>query len=263
MNPAPVGYQCPDCVTRARREFSRGPAARARRARQVGGASVTQILIIANIAMFAVEVIVGGAQMLGMNPSSEVLYKLGALYPPAVAHGEYWRLFSSMFLHAGILHIALNMYALYLFGPVVEDALGRAKFTLIYFVSGFVAAATSYAFGPTIELGVGASGAIVGVFGAFVAYNWRRRHSPLAQANLRLAATLILLNAILNVSMSSLDWHAHLGGLIAGFAAGWVAEGVGSRQVRSYAIVGGFIALALVGLALVVWRTGQLAPLVH
>ena len=133
-----------------------------------------------------------------------------------------------MFLHAGLLHIAFNAYALWIFGSVVEQELGRVRFLLIYFVTGIVASAASYAFGPYYAVGVGASGAIFGIFGAFVTYNYRRRHLAIAAARLRGAVTLVVINMVLAFSIQGIDWRAHVGGFIAGLFAGFAAEGVGS-----------------------------------
>jgi membrane associated rhomboid family serine protease len=258
MNPAPVGYQCPECVAQARREFRGGPARRLRAAR---GVSATKILLVALLAVFILEVMTGGPGALLDGPKPVRLLDLGALYPPEIAHGQYWRLFTAMFLHAGLLHIAFNAYALWLFGNVVETEFGRTRFLLIFFVSGFLASVASYAFGPLLEVGVGASGAIFGVFGAFIAYNFRRRHLAMAAANLRTAITLIVLNAILAFSFASIDWRAHVGGLVSGVAAGYVAEGVGRAGQRTVARIAGFGALIALGVVLVLWRTAEIRAL--
>lgn len=255
MIPAPVGYQCPECVGRARREFRQGPA---RRIRTAAGISATKALLVAMLAGFIVEVLTGGPGALLDGPSGQRLFDLGALYPQAIALGQYWRLFTAMFLHAGLLHIAFNAYALWLFGQVVEGEFGRIRFLLIFFVTGFLASVTSYAFGPLLELGVGASGAIFGVFGAFIAYNYRRRHLAMAAANLRTAITLIVLNAFLAFTIPGIDWRAHAGGLVTGVVAGYVAEGFGPARQRTIVRIVGFAALIALGVAVVVWRTGQI-----
>ncbi len=259
MIPAPVGYQCPECVEKARREFRRGPGRPLR-----GGVSATKALLVAILAMFVVEVVTGGPGALSA-PSSRRLFELGALQPLAIADGQFWRLFTAMFLHAGILHIGFNAYALYLFGNMLESNLGRTRVILIFFVTGFVASAASYAFWPIESVGtgvgVGASGAIFGIFGAFIAYNYRRRHLTVEAANLRWAVTMLLLNAFLAFGFPSIDWRAHLGGLVAGIAAGTVAEGWGSATRRRLIQIGGFTALVAVGVALVVWRTTELRDL--
>jgi len=254
MIPAPIGYQCPECVGDARREFRRGPGLQVK----AGGLSATKVLLVALLAAFVVEVAVGGAGALLYGPSEQRLYDLGALFPPVVATGQYWRLLSAMFLHAGLLHIGFNAYALWLFGNVAEQMFGRARFLLIFFVTGLLASVTSYAFGPLRALGVGASGAIFGVFGAFIAYNYRRRHLAMAAANLRNAVMLIVLNAALAFAIQGIDWRAHLGGLVSGVVAGYVAEGFGSARQRAVVRIVGFGALIALGVALVIWRTGHI-----
>jgi membrane associated rhomboid family serine protease len=255
MIPAPVGHQCPECVGKARREFrlGAGPTARTR------SISVTHVLIAANLAMFAAEVVVGGPNSLFQGPSAKAIVDLGAMYPPAIAAGgQYWRLFTSMFLHFGIIHIGFNMYALWLFGRVVERDYGSLRYALIYLIGGFFAGAASYAFGPVISVGAGASGAVFAVFGAFVAYNFRRRHLALAAANLRTAIMLIVINAFLAFAISGIDWRAHVGGLVAGLAAGTIADQVGPARLRPVIQVVGFVIIALVGVLLVTTRTAQL-----
>ncbi len=263
MIPAPVGYQCPECVAQARKEFKQGPGRRSVTARRAArGLTVTKVILVAILAGFILEVAVGGGNSLMQGPSEQHLFDLGAIYPPAIAFGgQWWRLFTAMFLHAGLLHIAFNAYALYLFGTMMEEAFGRVSFLLIYFVTGFLASVASYTFGPVTGLAVGASGAIFGVFGAFIAYNYRRRHLAAAAANLRWAMTLILLNAFLAVGFQAIDWRAHVGGLVSGVAAGLVAEGWGPARQRTAIRVAGFAALIGLGVALLMWRTADLRSL--
>lgn len=256
MIQAPVGFQCPECVDQARREFKQGPGRAFR-----GGVSVTKAFLVAIAIPFAIEVVVGGPTAL-MDPTRLLLFDLGALQPVAVADGQFWRLFTAMFLHAGLLHIAFNAYALYLFGSMVESSFGRVQMVLIYFVAGFLASVTSYAFGGIGVVGVGASGAIFGIFGAFISYNYRRRHLALASANLRWASTLILLNLFLAFGFGGrIDWRAHLGGLVAGILTGFVAEGWGTPSQRRLIRVGGYIALVAAGIALAMWRTAEIRQL--
>ena len=253
MVQAPVGFQCPECVADARREFKRGPGRALR-----GGVGVTQVLLAVILGVFVLEVVKGGPGSLLTGPGEQALFDLGAMFPPAIAAGQFWRLFTAMFLHAGLLHLGFNAYALWLFGRQVESAYGRTWMLLIYLVSGFLATVASYAFGPISSLGVGASGAIFGIFGAFIAHNYRRRHLALAAANLRMAMTLILLNLLLAFGFARIDWRAHLGGLVVGFLAGYVAEGFGSAAQRRAIQVLGVLALLGVGVAVVVWRTNDI-----
>jgi len=261
MRPAAVGYQCPECAGGGR-GFSIG--GRQRRVRvwltigRPGG--VTTTLIALNILMFLVEVVVGGPGAFLAGPSNQKAVDLGALFPPAVAIGhQYWRLITAMFLHAGIIHIALNMYALYLFGYLIEEAFGKLRFIAIYLACGFLASVASFAFGPVLEVGVGASGAIFGLLGAWVAYNFRRRDTQYNRAQLQSAYVLIVLNLILSFSISGIDWRAHVGGLVAGIVAGASAESFGNRDTAF--TVTGFVLLIAIGVALTAWRVATFPTL--
>lgn len=250
MTPAPVGHQCPECVAAGRRSARR--PLRLRRPR-----SATTTLIGLNLAVFVVEVVLGG---LG---SLEVLVRMGAMVPLLVAQGDYWRLFTAMFLHAGPVHLAFNTLALYLFGNVVESALGTARFLAVYVVSGLFASAASFALSPVGAVGVGASGAVFGLLGAWLAFNLRRRSLSLAQSNIQGALLLIGINLALGFTLRGVDNVAHIGGLIAGVAAGFAAEGVGrgarSRVATQLLGFGGLVAAAA---AITLWRAGELVPAV-
>jgi rhomboid protease GluP len=225
--------------------------------------TATKVLLVAIVGMFAVELVAAGPRTMGAGASTQTLVDLGALYPPAIAiGGQFWRLFTAMFLHAGLFHILFNAWALWVFGTMVERDFGTARFVAIYFVTGFVASAASYAFGPLFLVGVGASGAIFGIFGAFVAYNYRRRHLAMAAQNLRFAMTLLLINALLAFAWGSIDWRAHLGGFVAGVVAGFAADGLGDRSQRTLATVLGLAGLVAVGVALVIWRTVEIRSMV-
>jgi membrane associated rhomboid family serine protease len=252
MIPAPVGHQCPECVEQARRDFRSGPGRALR-----GGVSATNALLVAIAIPFVIEVILGGPQAL-FNPSPEILFDMGAMQPIAVADGQFWRLFTAMFLHVGLLHVALNAYFFWLFGRMVEATFGRTWMVLIYVVAGFLASVASYAFGPVTTLAVGASGAISGVFGAFIAYNYRRRQHAMNAANLRLALTVIVLNAVIAIGYSSIDWRAHVGGLVAGFALGYLADSSGPARQRAVVRFAGVATLVVIGIALVLWRTAEI-----
>jgi membrane associated rhomboid family serine protease len=268
MIPAPVGHQCPECVAEARREFRQGPGRRIAAANIRRSASVTTALLVAIGAMFLVELANGGPGSLMTGPANGKLVDLGASLGLGqradgsfigIATGQYWRLVSSMFLHAGVLHIAFNAYALWIFGTVVEQELGRIRLLLIYFATGIVASAASYAFSPSpVIVSVGASGAIFGIFGAFVAYNYRRRQMAIAAARLRSAITIVAINLVITFAIPQIDWRAHVGGFIAGLFAGFAAEGVGSEASRRTILVAGFVGLLVVAIGLVAWRTDQL-----
>jgi membrane associated rhomboid family serine protease len=254
MRPAAVGYQCPECLHEAGTGMPRR-----RRSITVGGTGrITRILIAINVAIFILEIARAGGAALFNGPSSRQLYDMGALFPPAIATGQYWRLISAMFLHLNIIHIGFNMWALYILGGPVEAWYGEWRFVAIYFISGFLGSVASFAFGPIGELGVGASGAIFGLLGAWAIYNFRRRDNPMAYANLRVAFTLILINLFISFYWQGIDWRAHVGGLLAGIAAGYLAEGFGPRQSRLAVTVIGLTALVLFGVVITLGRAAAI-----
>ncbi len=271
MIPAPVGHHCPDCVAEAKHEFRRGPGRRAV-VSSVRRVSATSVLLGLIVAAYVVEVVSGGGADFVSGPGTLRLIDLGASIGlgqlpngdiVGIATGQWWRIGTAMFLHAGILHIGLNAYGLYLFGNVEERELGSLRFLLIFFAAGIVGGAASYAFGNFGVVGVGASGGLYGLLGAFVTYNWRRRHLSFFRARLRAIMPWIVLNLVLSFSISFIDWRAHVGGLIAGAIAGFAAEGAGSRQMRLAYLVLGFAGLAAVAVGLVAWRTADLQQLLH
>jgi membrane associated rhomboid family serine protease len=255
MRPAPVGYQCPDDAGDGGRA-----ALRRRSTITLGGTgSLTRALLIVNIGMFVVELAAGAGGALAGGPSLRSLYDLGAMQPLAIAQGhQYWRLFTAMFLHAGLLHLALNMYGLYLFGSIVEAAFGQVRFLAIYVAAGLMASVASFVFSDPGSVAVGASGAIFGLLGAWVAFNFRRRGSAFAAANLRMAAILIGINLFLGFSIRGIDNYAHIGGLVTGIVAGTLAEGFGSRDVRRVVQIAGFVLVAVVGVVLTMARVSAL-----
>ena len=276
MIPAPVGYHCPACVEEARREYRKGPGRRVAVA-NAKAVSVTSLLLAAIVGMYVVEIVVGGAGSLFQGPPAGQLVKLGgavAVWPArtgvvGIAAGQYWRLFTSMFLHAGLIHLAFNAYALWLFGTMMEAELGRLRFALVYLITGLFAGAVSYAFVAFVAqpngqllippVAVGASGAIFGIFGAFVAYNWRRRHTPEAAARLRMAVILIVINAVIGFgSGGAIDWHAHAGGLVAGLLLGYAAEGFGRLRDERLTFAIGCTALIVATVAIALWKTAQI-----
>jgi membrane associated rhomboid family serine protease len=257
MIPASVGHHCPNCVAEARAEYRRGPGRRNAIA-NVKGTSVTRVLLVVIGSVYVLEVIRGGAVSFLNGPSLNVLVQLGGSVGAYIAAGQYWRLATSMFLHAGLLHLAFNSYALWIFGSMVEPEIGRWRFLAIYLLTGLAAAASSYSFLDPVTVGVGASGAVFGIFGVFLVYNYKRRYTALGAARLRAGLVMLALNLFLGFSIPGIDWRAHVGGLVAGSVAGVALEAKGSDGFRRLAFVGSLAAIALVTLGLVVWRTGVL-----
>jgi rhomboid protease GluP len=155
----------------------------------------------------------------------------GALVPELVARGEAWRLVSSMFLHAGFVHLALNMLSLYFLGAFVEVAFGRARFLALYLTSGLAGGLAYLYFGAFGGSVVGASGAIFGLLGGVLGYSLRRGTFSWQNPLIRQLLILTVLNLYIGFSVPNISNAAHIGGLISGLAFGWlVAPTVYSRK---------------------------------
>jgi membrane associated rhomboid family serine protease len=263
MYPAAVGHQCPECVKEAKQEFHRP----AQRTGTVGaGWTLTNLILLSLLGVYGLEVAAAGAGGLIGGPTTPTLVRLGAsvgLFPlpseiVGIATGEWWRLLSAMFLHAGLIHLAFNCYALFIVGNVVESELGRWRLAALYLVTGFCASVAGYALADPGIPSVGASGAIFGLFGAFFAYNYSRRHLAFYAARMRQIGILIVINLVLTFSIPGIDWRAHVGGLVTGLIGGLAAEGFGRRGSRVPAFVGTMLALVAIGVAVTVWRTGDI-----
>ncbi len=259
MVPAPVGHQCPDCVRSARQEFRR-PAQRVATG-PTRGFSITNLILMVLVGVYGVAVAVAGAGSLLAGPGPLTLVNMGASIGLAnipdqglvgIAVGQEWRLFTAMFLHANLIHLAMNGYVLFIFGNVIEQETGRVRYLAMYVVTGLVASAASYAFGEFDVPSVGASGAIYGLFGVFLATSWRRRELAFYAARVRTATTLIVINLIFSFSIRGIDWRAHVGGLVAGVVLGLAVDGLGTSR-RSKAITFGAAAIGL--LAVTAWLT--------
>ena len=208
---APVGIRCPDHAgTR------KGPATRirprpVRRAPGIalasGSAPITRALIAINVAIYLLTAVQGN----GLNdPSGGSLWLRWVLYGPLVVHGGWYRLVTAMFLHASIIHIAFNMYALWVIGTPVEQYLGRVRYLGLYFVSGLAGSAGGLLQAPHTPI-LGASGAIFGILGAMLIIEW--------QVTGRLAgnaATWIVINLVISFAIPNISWGGHVGGLIGG-----------------------------------------------
>lgn len=174
---------------------------------------ITLTIIGINLFMYLISVI-KSHNLISID--SQTLIDLGGQFGIGIKAGQYWRLITSMFLHAGIAHLAFNMYALFYFGPQVERVFGKVKFLIIYFSSGLGAAICSYTFSSLFSLSVGASGAIFGLFGALLIFTFLRRDRHNNKDILGYLIFIIIVNLILGFSMANIDNYAHIGGLIIG-----------------------------------------------
>ena len=180
----------------------------------------------------------------------------GALIPALVAEGQAWRLVSSVFLHSGFLHLALNMLSLYFLGSFVENAFGRGRFLALYLLSGLSGGIAYLYFGGFDTPAVGASGAIFGLLGGILGYALRRGTFTWQNPVIRQLLILLAINLWIGLSIPNVSNTAHLGGLAGGFAFGFlVAPTVYSRKpVRALAPV--LIVFGIEVVLLAVWLLG-------
>ena len=196
---------------------------------------VTFALLGINAAMLGLEAVLSHNGIDGLlEISVPALCRLGALNSAAVVHaGQYWRLLTVMALHAGIVHWALNSWALYLFGPLLERLLGKVRFLVLYVGAGLVGSAASLLFSHT-DLGVGASGAIFGLLGALVAFSFRHRRDPRIRALLGNLLFILILNLYLGFNVLHVDNAAHLGGFLGGLTAMALFELLPARRPAAW-----------------------------
>lgn len=184
---------------------------------------VTYVLILINGIMFFIETAAGGSE------NTSVAYRFGAMYAPAVVLGQWWRLFTAMFLHFGLAHIASNMLSLYLLGRPCETVLGHVRMLILYLVSGvagnvltLIVDLRQNGFDPrsmsvtseNFAVSAGASGAIFGLVGVFIAMALIKELRRFV--NLRNLASMLVINLVYGISNRTVSLTAHAGGLIAG-----------------------------------------------
>jgi membrane associated rhomboid family serine protease len=226
MNAASVGHQCPECVAEGRRTQ--------RQARTAFGGTVagragvvTRTLIAVNVIVMIVSVATGGLTAVagggwgGLLGQSTPLTDWGsvigyATYGPGqtelhgVAAGEWYRLFTAMFLHYGILHLLMNMYALWILGRELEAVLGRLRFVGLYALAGLGGNVAAYVLGAPNQATAGASTAVFGLMAATFVI--------LKRLNMSVAPILpvIIINVIFTFAIANISWEGHLGGLVVG-----------------------------------------------
>ncbi len=196
---ASVGVHCPECVAEARRNApKRKPAVVTAFRTSSGKPVVTMTLIVINLIVFALQFV------------SNDLITNYLLYRPVLTLVEPWTMITSMFVHGGVFHVALNMLALYLFGPVLESLLGRARFLTLYMVSGFGGSVAVLLLADPLSGVLGASGAIFGLLGAFFVIQ-RKLGGNAVQL-----LVVIGLNLAMGFFVPGISWQAHLGGVVVG-----------------------------------------------
>jgi membrane associated rhomboid family serine protease len=235
--------RCPECA----RERTR---VRTLRSSVPQGAIVTQALIAINVIVFLAELASGTT--LGGAKAGTVLVKGGLDGPDITQHHEYYRILTAGFLHYSLLHIAFNMFFLYIMGQMLEPAIGRINFAAVYLASLLAGSFGALLFQPN-ALTVGASGACFGVLGALIAVA-RSRGISIWRTGL---GPTLLINIVFTLSVSGISIGGHLGGVVGGFIAGTAVVELGERRGLQSAALASCAAVAVVSVALAVAVAGS------
>jgi membrane associated rhomboid family serine protease len=262
MTSTPVGMRCPDCAGQRTKVRTAASITRG-----TGAPVATYVLIGVNVLAFLAEIMGGGGGAGSLDGGGTVIRDAGLCgnaigdggicavqgTPPVLSEGsEIWRLVSGAFLHAGPIHLLLNMFALYILGTLIEPAIGTARFVGIYFAALFAGSFGALLLSDAHEITVGASGAIFGLMGAaFVIARQRGVDEVASQIGL-----FVVLNLVFTFSIPGISIGGHLGGLVGGalaaLAVSW-AERRSSGAGRTMEITGiAVIAMASVAGALLV-----------
>lgn len=185
-----------------------------------GSRTITHFLIGINILVFLLMLVTGAGLW---EPGTDVLIKWGANYKPITIGGEWWRLLTCIFVHIGIVHLLLNMYALFMIGNYLEPMLGRLRFTTAYFCTGIMASLASLWWHQEPIVSAGASGAIFGIYGLFLALlTTNLIPNSARKALLQSIGIFVLYNIMYGLRSKAVDNSAHIGGLLSGLAIGYV-----------------------------------------
>lgn len=234
MSQASVGFHCPECTKSSGQKVIRASQLRSR-------PIVTQALVAINVAIFALGIgsglrtrdtvigyggLAGQTRLLNGVPIRLDAVSFGEL--AGVAYGDFWRLVTSGFLHANLIHLGFNMWVLWQLGQMLEPVLGRLRFGAVYGVAMLCGSFGVLLLDPN-QLTVGASGAVFGLMGVAVAVFRSRGINPFDTG----LGGAIMLNLIFTFAIPGISIGGHVGGLIGGFIAGWILEDAGPRYLRN------------------------------
>jgi len=239
MTPTPVGMRCPEC-SREKTRVTSGPAA----ASASNANPATFALIVICVGVYLVEIASGSG---GLNSTANSLISNFGLLGAGVADGELYRLITGGFLHAGLMHLGFNMFALYILGRVLEPSIGTPRFLAVYFASLLAGSFGAILLSGSFVITVGASGAVFGIFGAtFIIARGRGMNTIAREIGVILGINLVITFAIPGISIGG-----HLGGLIGGVLCGMLIVAGERGKLGSNAKLieyAGFAALAAVSL---------------
>lgn len=238
---AAVGQKCPEHARNPGRHRVIDARRTTGRVSGFDGAPFVKWTIIVTVAIHLVAI--------ASNEARDWLYTNLQHDNLRLADGELWRMLSHALLHSqgSLLHILFNMYALYLFGPNLERRVGSFAFAGLYAASAATGSAAAFFIGPITMRAVGASGAVFGLFGAWLYVSWRLRHSPRGRTQFNQLAILLVINLALPFFISNVAWQAHVGGLLAGLALAWAwsAWAVGSENPEARRVIASALVLVL------------------
>lgn len=247
MTSTPVGMRCPDCARQ--KTTVKNPIGMPGRA----DAPATYVLVGLCVLAFFAELASGADLMGGTSNSSVVIdgglfaFALDSLGQPiGVAEGEPWRIVTAAFLHSGILHLGLNMFALFILGRLLEPGIGTARFVAIYAVSVLAGSCGALLLDP-LELTVGASGGVFGLLAAGFLIARSRGMDQLASE----IGFFVIINLVFTFSVSGISVGGHLGGLIGGGLAALLISALERRRVanRSTIEIAGLVGLGVIAIA--------------
>lgn len=205
---------------------------------------ITYALLISNLIVF-IAMLLAGANLMNVEPG--LLYDFGAMinYSHMSSPIEFYRLFISMFLHAHVIHLLVNMYALYILGPQLESFFGKLKFLIIYIGSGIIGSLLSMLFLGDHVVSVGASGAIFGLLGSLIyfGYHYRVYFGTIIKSQI---IPLLIINLIIGLQFARINLVAHVGGLLGGVLLS-KAVGVKYKTTKLDQINGIILTTILVG----------------
>lgn len=226
-----------------------------------GGMQVTYGLMAINVGIYILMVISG---VDFFEPGGGPIVKWGGSFPPMDLNGDWWRAFTSMFLHFGILHLILNMYALYWAGIFLEPMLGKGRYIVAYLCAGLLASIVSivWRIGGT-GVGAGASGAIFGMFGVFLALMLVNTvPKKIKQAMLQSILIFVAFNVFYGFKPGSgIDNAAHLGGLVSGFIIGCLYSLTFKNATKQKTVtITAFVAIVTAAIMVAVFKTVKVPP---
>jgi len=238
MVSASVGFQCPECVAQGQQTV--------RRTRTVFGGKVHHNPGLVTSILVGVCVLVWLAQIAVPSLTGRL-----DIYGLAVASGQWYRLITAGFLHLSVVHILFNMWALWVLGRPLEAILGRIRFVTLYFTALVAGSTASYLFSDPLGAAAGASGAMFGLAGGLIVV--ARRMSW----NFSWLVGIVALNFLLPFTQANIDWHAHVGGFLAGLVVTAAFTYPPAKYRTTVSIVTVVVVLAVCA-GLVIYRTSQI-----